>query len=338
MASNQVTVCQSAAWVARVSVARAVGVLTLAVRPAGRVVGRQYREWVLEWIPWQDAAEMAALTATAWGITPRSTRSWVRALRPWAKELTLILLLYGLWQYAGEWSLGHVPAALARGRTIWNVERGLHLPSERTTQGLFLHHRLLVEGFNQFYAFVHTPALAVCLVWLFVRHREHYPPVRTVLALVTGASLAIQLFPVAPPRLLPLLGVVDTGALIGPRVYSPGAPGLDQLSAMPSLHVGWSIVIAGAIILVHRRPWRWVALAYPVMTLLAVVVTGNHFWADGIVVAVLCVAATLIVAKAYARPEVAPATLDTAADLMPEPTVAASQGWFPAASRPPVLS
>ncbi|MDP9075258.1 MAG: phosphatase PAP2 family protein [Actinomycetota bacterium] len=267
---------------------------------------------MLEWIPWQDAAEMAAATATTWGITNRTGRSWGRALRPWAKELTLILLLYGLWQYAGEWSLGHVNVAMARGRSIWNAERAWHLPSERAIQALFLHHRLALRGFNDFYALVHAPALAICLVWLFVRHRHHYPPVRTVLAMVTAASLVIQLFPVAPPRLLPLLGVVDTGALIGPRVYSPGAPGLDQLSAMPSLHVAWSIVIAGAIVWVCRRRWRWLALAYPILTIVTVVVTGNHFWADGIVAAALCVVATLIVARLYARPSASPTTSSSA--------------------------
>ncbi len=245
---------------------------------------------------------MAAVTATTWGIAGRTQRSWGRILRPWAKELTVTLVLYGFWQYAGKLSLGQVNQALARGRAIWHVERALHLPSERTTQAAFLHSRLALQAFNDFYAFIHTPALAVCLVWLFVRHREHYPPVRTVLAAVTGASLAIQLFPVAPPRLLPLLGIVDTGALIGPRVYSPGAPGLDQLSAMPSLHVGWSLIIAGSIIWVGRSRWRWLAVGYPILTLLAVVVTGNHFWLDGIVVAVLCLAATLIVAKVYVRP------------------------------------
>jgi hypothetical protein len=74
------------------------------------------------------------------------------------------------------------------------------------------------------------------------------------------------------------------------------------------------------IVWVCRRPWRWLALAYPVVTLLTVVVTGNHFWADGIVVAVLCAGATLIVAKAYARPPVMPAPLDPSPDLVPEPS------------------
>ncbi len=277
---------------------------------------------MLEWIPWQDAAELAGATGAVWGVAGRSGRTWARVLRPWAKELTLILVLYGLWQYAGAWSEGHVNDAMRRGDTIWNIERAWHLPSERATQALFLHHRLVLRGLNEFYAFVHAPALAVCLVWLFVRHRRHYAPVRTVLALVTGASLVIQLFPVAPPRLLPLLGVVDTGALIGPRVYTPGAPGLDQLSAMPSLHVGWSIVIAGAVVWVCRRRWRWLAVAYPILTLLAVVVTGNHFWADGIVVAALCLVATLIVRRCYALPSALTAALVAEAGpvLTPSPS------------------
>ena len=245
---------------------------------------------------------MAGVTAATWTVSRRSDQRWAKAVRPWAKELTLILVLYGMWQYAGAWSLGQSSTAIARGQTIWNVERWLHLPSERTTQALVVHHRSLMRLLNEYYAVVHVPALAACLIWLFVKHRHHYPPLRTVVALVTGASLVIQLFPVAPPRLLPYLGVVDTGALIGPNVYSRGAPGIDQLSAMPSLHVGWAIIVAGAVIWVSRRWWRWLTLGYPAMTMFVVVVTGNHYWADGLVALALCALATVIVALAYTRP------------------------------------
>jgi PAP2 superfamily len=257
---------------------------------------------MLEWLPWQDAAGMAGATSAAWAGTRRSARAWARAVRPWAKELTFILVLYAMWQYAGAWSLGRASAAVARGRTIWDLERWLHLPSERTTQALVLQHRSLLHWLNMYYAWVHVPALGVCLVWLFVRHRNQYPQVRTVVALVTGAGLVIQLFPVAPPRLLPRLGIVDTGAVIGPSVYSRGAPGLDQLSAMPSLHVAWALIVGGSIVWVCRSRWRWLALGYPALTVFTVVVTGNHFWADGIVAAALCAVAAFIVARAYRKP------------------------------------
>jgi PAP2 superfamily len=254
---------------------------------------------------------MAGATSATWTATRRRARPWARALRPWAKEITLILLLYSLWQYAGAWSIGRASAALARGQAIWHAERMLHLPSERAAQALILPHRSLVHWLNVYYALVHVPALGLCLVWLFVRHRDRYPQVRTVVALVTGASLIIQLIPVAPPRLLPHLGIVDTAAVVGPSVYSRGAPGMDQLAAMPSLHVGWALIVGGSIVWVTRHRWRWLALGYPALTMFTVVATGNHFWADGIAAAGLCALAAVLTAKAYGTP----APLATAADV-----------------------
>jgi hypothetical protein len=269
---------------------------------------------MLAWLPWEEATEVAGATAAVWAGTLRSTRRWAGLARPWARELTLILVLYAMWQYAGAWSLGRAGAAVARGRFVWDVERALHVPSERAVQALVLHERALVYFLNVYYAAVHVPALGVCLVWLFVRHRDQYPPVRTVVALVTGACLAIQLFPVAPPRLIPGLGIVDTGAVVGPSVYSRGAPGLDQLSAMPSVHVAWALIVGGSIFWVCRSRWRWLALAYPVMTAFTVVATGNHYWADGAVAAVLSAAATLLVWRVYSRPLFRPATTLVASD------------------------
>jgi MFS superfamily sulfate permease-like transporter len=52
---------------------------------------------------------------------------------------------------------------------------------------------------------------------------------------------------------------------------------------MPSVHVGWALIVAVAVITASRRRWRWLAAGYPLLTLLVVVVTANHFWLDGIV-------------------------------------------------------
>ena len=242
---------------------------------------------------------MAGITSAGWFASRRSPARWARSVRPWAKELTFILALYGLWQYAGAWSLGRLSSAMGRGQAIWNVERRFHLPSERSAQLLVLHHHSLVRWINEFYAYVHVPAMGACLVWLFVRHRDLYPPIRTAVALVTGSSLAIQLLPVAPPRLLPATGMVDTGAVIGPSDYTSGAPGIDQLSAMPSLHVGWAVIVGFSIVWVSRNRWRWLALGYPLLTIFAVTVTGNHFWADSLAGVGLCALAAFVVSRAY---------------------------------------
>jgi hypothetical protein len=244
---------------------------------------------MLQWLPWQDAAEAAGCSAAATLGLARRRRRALRAVATWARELTAMLALYGLWQYAGDLSVSQGGDAVARGRDIWRLERALGLPSEAATQRLVLGDHGLIRVCNFYYAQVHVVALGICLVWLFARHRDRYPAVRNVLVLVTGASLLIQLVPVAPPRLVPGLGLVDTGHLIGPSVYpSSVAPGLDQLSAMPSLHVGWALIVAGAIIYALRSRWRWLAVIYPACTWWVVVVTGNHYWADGIVAAGLC--------------------------------------------------
>jgi hypothetical protein len=154
----------------------------------------------------------------------------------------------------------------------------------------------VTEALNRYYAYVHVPALGIMIIWLFFRHREHYPRVRNVLALATGACLAIQSIPVAPPRFLPDLGFVDTALLYNQSVYGAGGSGLsNQLAAMPSVHVAWSVLVATAVVLTSTSRWRWAVIAHPVVTIWAVVATGNHWWLDGIVaIALLGVAYGLL--------------------------------------------
>src|SRR5262249_50250924 len=126
------------------------------------------------------------------------------------------------------------------------------------------------------------------LIWMFIRHRDNYPQVRNTMVLVTGAALAIQLVPVAPPRLTPGLGFVDTGQLYHLSVYAKvGAPGPDQLSAMPSVHVAWALLVALGVVVFSTSKWRWLIITHPSVTILAVVATANHWWLDGIVAAQL---------------------------------------------------
>ena len=181
-------------------------------------------------------------------------------------------------------SLLQVDGAVARGHWIFDFEQRVHLPSELSVQHLVLKSSLLTQALNLFYATVHFPGMIAFLIWMFVRHRDHYPQVRNTMVLVTGAALAIQLIPVAPPRLTPGLGFVDTAALFHQSVYAAvGTPGPDQLSAMPSVHVAWALLVALGVVVFSTSRWRWLIVAHPFLTILAVVATGNHWWLDGIV-------------------------------------------------------
>jgi PAP2 superfamily len=241
----------------------------------------------------------AAVTAGALGITTAALRAAGRprlAVTAVAtQETALILGLFALWQFAGSFAVMGPDGALARSGWIWHAERVLHLPSETSVQSAFLPHPLIVQVFNLYYAGLHFPVLIICMIWLFVWHRDDYKRLRTTLVALTGCCLLVQLIPVAPPRMLAGTHMVDTAIRYGQSVYGThGGFDPDQLSAMPSVHVGWAILVAIAVIGAARSRWRWLALLYPALTSLVVVVTANHFWLDGIVAAALLGAVLII--------------------------------------------
>ena len=239
-------------------------------------------------LSWREAAIAAAAVAVASVAMRRSRRPRLAAVSVFGQETALILGLFALWQYAGSFGFVGPGGALGRGRWIWHLERVLHLPSETTLQQAFLPHPLIIQFFNLYYLSMHFAVLIITLIWLFAWHRAAYRRLRTTLVLFTGACLVIQFVPVAPPRMLAGTGLVDTAILYHQSVYGSVAGfEADQLSAMPSVHVGWAILIAIAVIGTARTRWRWLILLYPALTTLVVVVTANHYWADGIVAAAL---------------------------------------------------
>jgi hypothetical protein len=240
-------------------------------------------------LTWQQSGELAAVLAGVGGglALARDRRArWAGAL---SRELAVIAALYGLWHLAGDISVAGTSGAMSRARWIERVERFLPLPSERSLQGDVLGHPLIVHAANYYYAGMHLTCMGIFLFWLFVRHRDSYRPVRQVMAWTTLGCLLIQLVPVAPPRMLP--GIVDTAMRYHESVYSGGLA-VDQLSAMPSVHVAWAVCVGWYVWRISPSRWRFVGPAHAVITVLVVVVTGNHWWLDGIVgVGVLCACA-----------------------------------------------
>jgi hypothetical protein len=252
-------------------------------------------------LTWQQAGELAGVLAVA-GVgmavlaRPRddesTTRQRVRAAGAFVREAAMVAGLFGLWQLANTLARSDGGGAFARARWIRRFDDALPLPSEHTMQHLVLPHPVLVQGANLYYATMHMTTMFAFLVWLFVRHRDRYRPIRTVVAVTTLGCLLVQLVPVAPPRMLP--GFVDTALRFGQSVYSNGLP-IDQLSAMPSIHVAWAVTVGWYAWRVSPSRWRWLGPLHAVLTCLVVVVTGNHWWLDGIVaVAILVVSAWLV--------------------------------------------
>lgn len=175
-------------------------------------------------------------------------------------------------------------------QSLWSVERALRLPSEAAFQQWVLHSPTVIRLANEYYASAHFPVTAVFLFWVYVWRQDSWRWVRNALTVFTAAALLIEtLLPMAPPRLVHEFGMVDTGVAMGQSVYPASTHnGLaNQFAAMPSVHVGWALLVAVCVITMTRGWWRWLALLHPLATAFVVTATANHYWADGIVAALL---------------------------------------------------
>lgn len=202
------------------------------------------------------------------------------------RELLLLAVMLQLYKYVRFLVNDRTDVAFENARLVLRWEHALLLDSEATLQQMVLPHHALVVALNRYYVSFHFMGTVVFLVWAFIRSLPDYVKLRSVLLVVTLVGLAIHvLFPLAPPRMMP--GFVDTMARFGPNPYhSAGVREFaNQFAAMPSLHVGWSLIVAYGVIRISRSRLRWAVLLHPVMTSVAVVLTGNHYWLDGIVAA-----------------------------------------------------
>jgi hypothetical protein len=202
-----------------------------------------------------------------------------------ARELVLVTVFLAVYEEIGWHMVQAGGAAASHALSGVSAERALGLFHERAVQAVFTPWDSVTDAFNAYYGGTHFLVPAAILAWLILRHPERYARARTALAVMTAvAFVCFWLYPVAPPRLLPAsFGFVDTlrdrssGHLEGSLINTAG----DQYASMPSLHVAWAVWCALALYPMFRH-WalRALVVAYPVMTTLVVVATGNHYFLD----------------------------------------------------------
>lgn len=207
----------------------------------------------------------------------------------WWREVAYILAFYVVYTFVrNTQGSAAVSAAHAfqNARDVIRVEQVLGLFFEEAIQDVFLPVEWFVSFWNVFYGTAHFVVTVTALVLLFRAMPARYPLWRNTLACTTALALiGFATFPLMPPRLLPHhYGFVDTLRVIG-GLWSFDSGTMQKLSnqyaAMPSLHFAWAMWSTIVLYpLVERRWSRALVLAYPAMTLFAVVVTANHYWLD----------------------------------------------------------
>jgi hypothetical protein len=245
-------------------------------------------------------------------------------LRPRAlPELALVVGMFLIYKLGRLVADGHVGRSFNNAKKVWDFERWADLPNEAHLQHLMMHGDTVIKFANIYYAWVHFPVTVALLLWLYIYRPAHYVPIRRLMAVVTGMALAVHmLFPLAPPRMVAAFHMIDTAAVYGPSVYGP--PQSDTLSnqyaAMPSLHVGWALIVSLGFILSTRSKWRWLWTLYPIATFAVVVGTANHYWLDGLIgCALVAFVAPLpgVLRRARARSAAQPASTTAAPKPIP---------------------
>jgi PAP2 superfamily protein len=221
--------------------------------------------------------------------------------------------------------------AYHHGEAIIQLQRNMGLYFEQRLQDWYLGlpGRGVIRFWNIYYGLGHFVVTATALVVMYRRHAHRYRLWRNTLAFTTLLALVgFASFALMPPRLMD-----DPGIYGGCQVYAQGESRVDvdageapcdkwgfvdtvaeyggwasfgseemskvsnQFAAMPSMHIGWSTWCALVLVPIMRRRWAKVLVAlYPVLTLFDIVVTGNHYWIDG-VGGLLCLGVGYLIAR-----------------------------------------
>lgn len=231
-----------------------------------------------------DAGMRAGRPMRLWWASTARLR---RLRRPrWWEEVLFIGLSYLLYSTIRNAAPTHATAAFHRAHDILRLERDLHLDVEHSLNTVVAGWHPLAYVASYWYAAMHFIVTIGVLVWLYVRHPLRYRPIRAVLYLTNILALGgFWFFALAPPRMLP--GFVDTVDRYPTAWGSWDTAGVaeisNQLAAMPSLHIGWSVWCGIVVYKLARHGWaRAAGVAYPVITLFVILGTANHFLLDAV--------------------------------------------------------
>ena len=206
--------------------------------------------------------------------------SWRRL--PWALEIFSILACYGLYSVVRVLAPHRVDAAFRNAASVTQLEQTLGLYDELGVNQFLTRHSWLEILATYYYVTAHYVVTTAVLVWLWRSRRRAYGPLRSALVISSGIALFIYAsYPLAPPRYA-MSGTVDTVN----RVLSSSGHGVsglvNEIAAMPSMHVGWALWCAIVVVSVLRTRWRHLAWLYPICTTVVVVATANHYVVDAI--------------------------------------------------------
>ncbi|MFF4499554.1 bifunctional glycosyltransferase 87/phosphatase PAP2 family protein [Streptomyces sp. NPDC001401] len=202
-------------------------------------------------------------------------------------ELLLIRVTYAAYQQIRLAVTADRATAEHHGHQIHRIEQWLSIDIEHWANHAVVKVDWLRSFLDYYYESFHFGVPLTILAVLYVRRPVDYRWARSVLGLATVIGLlGFWLYPLAPPRLMPGLGFIDT--VHGVQDFSKPDYGTltaftNQYAAMPSLHFGWALWCGIVIVVLAPKWWmKPLGLLHPLFTVSAIIGTGNHWILDAV--------------------------------------------------------
>jgi hypothetical protein len=259
---------------------------------------------------------------------PHGPLDLVRQVLLFAAALELYRLTRGIVAHTDE-----AVSAFNHARELIGLERTLHVFVEPSVQAFTAGQQWLLDGASWMYINAQTTVTVVALLWIYLFRNASFYFVRNMFLFAFCLALVgYAVYPTAPPRFLPEWGFFDAvGDFTGIQQDNVPVNSLfNQYAAMPSMHVGFALMVAIPLSrLVRRRALKIFWSLYPLLVVFVIVSTANHFILDAVLGAATA-AIGMLAARALARlrPDVwsfrSPAGGDEPAPLGAAPAIEAT--------------
>lgn len=241
---------------------------------------------------------MIAVIAAGRRVLPKGYGDLARQVLIWFGFLAVYQVVRGM--------ADRSPAqAINNGLAVIDAQQRLGALWELSLQGVLLSSSFLETLTSWTYWLSQFVVLGVALLYVYLRRNDAFLRFRnTVLAANVIGLAGYIAFPTAPPRMFPEFGFVDVLAQFSSLNHGSAIVEFasNPYAAMPSLHAADSLIVGVTMaVLVRRRVFKALWLAWPGWVAFCVMATGNHFWLDIVAGGVVALLAYLAVSATSLR-------------------------------------
>jgi len=239
--------------------------------------------------------------ARVWRLSGRwLPNGWLDAIR----QLVLFAGAYYLYRIVRGIVDGQATIAFENARNVVDAERTLGLFFEPGLQAWAEGTHWITTVSSWMYVNSHFVVTTTFLIWLYIARNHAFYFVRNMFLVAMGLALVgYMAYPTAPPRFLPEWGFSDSVAsFVGENAEQSANVLYNPFAAVPSMHVAFALMIAvPALYVIRNRVIRAFFAVYPILVTITVVVTGNHWWFDAFLGAMVAGLSALAASGALAR-------------------------------------